>query len=141
MRSGIHFDPPIQFDQLIINNYHCNGGDSNFGIANCRFLIADFKFEADGFEESSHLLDLIFEGEIREHIPSNTADDIIIPLTIPASITDNTSVPMFTLLDVASFGLDQTDTNSCAIPYDAIISLFNDVTDEGSMLEFIHEWF
>ncbi len=140
-RGVIHFNKPIRFDQILIMPHHQYNNYTTSSFKDCRFGISILNVKSYEFEEATHLFDMIFDGEIRMW-DYYQQEMINLPLTpIASDVVDSTTVPMYTLLDVASFGLDATDTNSCAIPWDAMLSLFNNVTDLPTMLTFLTEYF
>lgn len=140
-RTVIHFDRPILFDQIRVTNYHYYSGQREYGIKGVGFYIANFHFESYDFNTATHLLTPIFKGNLRMHQYDDLEEELsLLPLPL-SNIPDQTIFPQYALLDIGSFGLDETASNSYAIPQDTMIDLFTNVTSELSLLTFLYRWF
>jgi hypothetical protein len=66
----------FSFDTVRINNFHNSGASVTAGIRNTKLWITPDIFPNKVFEQAVPNGTLIFDGEIRQHVPANVRDDI-----------------------------------------------------------------
>lgn len=74
-RLIIVFDQAIDFKYIVINNSHEDGGNTTFGIKNIKIYYSSNEITDTTYGASISSSNLLFDGQVREHIASNTIDN------------------------------------------------------------------
>lgn len=79
-RTVVVFDTEVYFDEVVINNYHHNGGSITRGAKNIKITISTDSITSTTYDEAVSNSTLIFDGQILAHSATNTIDDQIVEL-------------------------------------------------------------
>ena len=74
------FNTPTAFDEIVINNFHFNGGGTEHGIQNVKIHISTDTITSTVYDEAISNSDLIFDGVFNQHALLNVQDDQILTL-------------------------------------------------------------
>jgi len=74
------FDDPVEFDQVVINNYHSSGGYTSRGTQNTKITITEETYVTETYDAAVTGGWVLFNGVIPQHAASDAAQDYDIPL-------------------------------------------------------------
>jgi len=79
-RLIVVFNDTMEFDGLIINNFHDYGTHTNYGAKNIKIYTSTDEITSTVYNETIPNSSLIFDGQLAQHTASNVIDDQIIPI-------------------------------------------------------------
>lgn len=124
------FDTPIEFDEIVINNYHSSGGSTDYGIKNTKIYRTDNTVTDTTYNAAISGGVLLFDGVVDEHVSDNVIDDQTVfsstfdadvSITINATLSDtifNLDFPVSTAM-----ALDVDLSHSVGYPFSPILSI------------------
>lgn len=68
-------DNDVKFDQIVVNNYHNSGVDTDFGVKNTKIYTSPNLITNTTYDDDTEQYRLIFDGEIPQHVALNQVDD------------------------------------------------------------------
>lgn len=74
-RLIIVFDSPVEFDEIVVNNYHVSGASTAFGAKNVVITYSTDAITNTAYGASISNSTTLFSGTFPEHVASDTADD------------------------------------------------------------------
>ena len=81
-RLIIVFNEPQEFSQIIFNNYHVSGENTNQGMKGTKITISPDTITDTTYNATVSNGTVIFSGDLPKHATTNTAQDYEIPITI-----------------------------------------------------------
>ncbi len=75
------FSDLIDFNEIVINNYHKSGTATNRGVKDIKIYVTDEVYVDDTFNTTISGASLIYDGEIKEHVYSDVVDDELITIS------------------------------------------------------------
>jgi len=113
---SIVFDYTIKFDEIVINNNHSSGSNTDMGVKNTKIYVSSDEIRSHTYGDPISNSVKIFDGVIDEHVASNVVDD---------QLLDTEEFSVFTALTVGSIWYGPTMTYSL----DELVNDFNlDIT-------------
>jgi len=83
-RLIIEFNSEITFDEIVINNYHDSGADTDWGVKNSKIYWSDVSVANTNYGEDISDYGLIFDGIISQHSAIDEADPENLLLEAPS---------------------------------------------------------
>jgi len=68
-------DDDIKFDQIVVNNYHDSGLDTDFGVRNTKIYTSPTAVNNTTFGDDTEQYRLIYDGEIAQHTSTDQIED------------------------------------------------------------------
>jgi len=88
-RLIIVFDTPLDFDEIRVNNYHNDGGDTDKGVNNVKITISDDAITDTTYNAAISNDTLIYDGVFREHVAVDIADPETLNILVNTSSFGN----------------------------------------------------
>lgn len=119
-RVCITFDTIIQYDRIVLNNYHDSGADTDIGVKDVKLYSTLEDVSTNVYNDIIAVCELLYDGVVPEHIASDEIQDYTIfqyvhKLLQPDAFIINTYNPMANV--VSNFGHVVTSSNGSEWTY------------------------
>lgn len=112
----------IKFDQIIVNNYHDSGLDTNYGARNAKIYTSQTAVNNTTFDDDIEQYRLIFDGEISQHTSTDQIENELL-FFIPLTMNILAGIPL--VGSPAAFGIILVDDVLTGNPIISSISAIN----------------
>jgi len=84
-RLIVVFNNSLDFDEIIINNAHSSGSNTNWGAENVVVTVSTSEITDTTYAAAIENASVVFDGQFAEHVASDVVDDQSITLTVPTT--------------------------------------------------------
>ena len=84
-RLIVVFNNSLDFDEIIINNAHSSGSNTNWGAENVVVTVSTSEITDTTYAAAIENASVVFDGQFAEHVASDVVDDQSITLTAPTT--------------------------------------------------------
>lgn len=142
-RLIVVFNTPIDFDEIVVNNYHNLGTDTTWGVRDTVITVTENTYSDTTYNAAVTNGVVVFDGVTPEHKSVNAIDDFSMPISLPGATAAHTNVKtvVFDFADnwgdVSYMALRSIEFKLDNVLYGILASDFTaySTTDFGSPLE------